>query len=258
MTSPKVATFHSRGSRFYVHPDTAARAPGVTSVVGMLPKPFLKAWAAKMVATEAVTALDSWLPLAQHDEQAAIDHLKKAPDRLTRGAADVGTDAHGVFEALAKGETLGRLTPALQVYADHFRGFLDVYQPEFLHVEETVWSETHGYAGSFDWIAKIGGEVVYGDNKTTKSGVHEEVALQLSAYAHADYLLADDGTHVELPPAEAGAVFHVRPEGWNLYPVRIDGDVFDYFLTLRRVFDWDTSAKRGVIGRPLPKPEAAA
>lgn len=258
MTVPKITTYHARGSRFYVHPESDEKVPGVTSVLGMLPKPFLKAWAAKVVATEAVESQDAWLPLAKHNPEGAIEYLKKAPDRFTKGAADVGTDAHGIFEALAKGETLGRLTPALQVYADHYREFLDAFQPEFLHIEDTVWSETHGYAGSFDWIAKIDGEVVIGDNKTTRSGVHEEVALQLAAYKHADYLLDVYGDRADLPVIEAGAVFHVRPEGWNLYPVRVDGEVFSYFLTLLTTFAWDKGAKRGVIGKPIRKPEAAA
>jgi len=54
MTTPSVQTIKRGGSRFYVHPDTAAKVPGVTSIVGNLPKPFLKFWGEKLVAEEAV------------------------------------------------------------------------------------------------------------------------------------------------------------------------------------------------------------
>ena len=43
MTTPKVSTFRSGSSRFYLHPRTGDKVPGVTSVLNMLPKPFLKA-----------------------------------------------------------------------------------------------------------------------------------------------------------------------------------------------------------------------
>ena len=41
-----IRTSKRGGSRFYVDPETAVKHPGVTSIVGMLPKPFLVHWAA--------------------------------------------------------------------------------------------------------------------------------------------------------------------------------------------------------------------
>jgi hypothetical protein len=256
VTAPKIPTFYRGGSRFYVHPASGAKVPGVTSVLNMLPKPFLKAWAAKVVAESAVAmAEDGTLaPMVARDPSGTIDYLKRAPGRSTQGSADVGTAAHGIFEALSKGETLGRLTPELQVYADHFRDYLDTIQPEYHRLEDTVWSETHGYAGSFDAYATIQGEKVWLDNKTTKSGVHAEVALQLSAYAHADYLLdGETGETLLQPQGTRGGIVHVRPEGWAFYEVPIGEDVFEHFLNLRKVFTWDTEASKGVVGRPVAK-----
>lgn len=257
MTTPKVATFHRGGSRFYVHPDSGDKVPGVTSVLNMLPKPFLKAWAAKMVATEAVEGFDAWRHMAERDPEGAIDYLKRTPDRTTRKAADTGTAAHGIFEALARDEPIGALTPDLQPFADHFRDFLDTVQPEFLALEDTVWSEKHGYAGSFDALMKIQGEMVWADNKTTRSGVYPEVALQLAAYSRADYILdGDSGEQHLLPYARRGCVVHVRPEGWALYEVPITDEVFEVFLNLRRVFDWDKSSRQ-IVGKPVLKGAAS-
>lgn len=262
MTTPKVNTIHRAGSRFYVRPATGAKAPGVTSVIGMLPKGFLKFWAAKAVATSAVDMLPELVGMAVKGQQAAaIDMLKRAPDRDVNQAAENGTAAHDAFEILANGQPLGRIAPAIRVYADHFAEFLDSVQPTILHTEQTVWSETHDYAGSFDGFGLIPGNFLgledptpvptWLDWKTTRSGVHEEVALQLAAYGNADYIVSADGTTTPLPIGQHGAVVHVRPEGWKLVPVTIDADVFKAFLFLRGVFDWDTDGKKSVLGREV-------
>lgn len=251
MTTPKINTISRGGARLYVHPETADKVPGVTSIINMLPKGFLKFWAAKAVAEYAVDNLGEVVGLAMRDRDATIDLLKRAPDRDTRKAAETGSEVHDVFESMAQGNRPRRLHPDIQVYADHFDAFLQEFQPEFIHLEETVWSEKHSYAGSFDVLAKIDGQLVIGDWKTTRSGVHEEVALQLAAYRHADYIVRPDGGTVPLPKVDGGFVLHVRPEGWGLYPIQCDDVVFQYFLHLREVFDWDRSVKGGVIGNPL-------
>lgn len=263
MTTPKVNTTFRGGSRFYIHPTTGEKAPGVTSVLNMLPKPFLKAWAAKEVATTAVRMLsgeipDALSPLVAGDPEAAIDWLKRSPERNTRKAADEGTAAHGIFESLALGRPVGKLTPAMEAYARQYAALLESLGSfTALRTEDTVWSEQHLYAGSFDLLAEVQGERCWVDNKTTRSGVHAEVALQLAAYRKADYLLdSETGEQLRMPSADRGLVFHVRPEGWAVYEVPIGDDVFDFFLTLRKLFVWDTQISRGVVGRPVLKGSA--
>lgn len=252
MTTPAVSTIKRSGSRFYVNPETKEKVPGVTSVVGMLPKDFLKFWAAKLVAEQAVENIGSVVGMiANGDKVGAVDYLKRAPSRNTSGAADVGTEVHSLTEAIARGEDIGRVHPDFEPYVNHFRSFLDEFSPEYLHIEETVWSDTYHYAGSFDAIARIGDDVVIVDTKTTKSGVHAEVALQLAAYANADYILRPDGTRVDLPEITGGAVLHLRPEGWQLVPVAITDEVFDVFVRLLDVFRWEKEIKGNVLGAPI-------
>lgn len=269
MTTPKVNTIKRGDSRFYVDPETGTKNPGVTSVLNMLPKPFLKFWASKVVAEEAVDNLGAVVSIALNDPGAAIDFLKRAPDRFTKKAADVGSAAHDLFEQMAKGETLNtnRIPAELRPFVEHFQDFLDTCEPEFIFTEETVWSDSEGFAGSFDAFMILHGEGagplqgkrVWADWKTTRSGVHEEVALQLSAYSRADNLIRPDGSRVPMPKFDGAVVLHVRPEGWALVPVEIgtvdiDGqevDVYEYFLALRNVFDWDTQIKKHVIGKPV-------
>ena len=253
MTTPKISTVQRGGSRFYIDPrDTSKRLPGVTSVLNMLPKPFLKFWASKVVAETAYDNIGTVVQMALTGQrEGAIDYLKKAPDRFTGQAADVGSDVHDLLERLSLGESIGAVHPDLQPYIDGFHSFIAQYNPEFLFVEETVWSETHGYAGSFDAIAKIGDETIILDYKTTRSGVHDEVALQMSAYAHADYIMRDDGTTVPLPKIDGAAVLHLRPERTQLVPVAVSEPIFDAFKALLVVHNWDKNLSKGVLGKPL-------
>jgi hypothetical protein len=252
MTTPKINTISRGGSRFYVDPSTGDTVPGVTSILNMLPKPFLQGWAAKVVAEFAVDNMSEFSGLVMKGErQAAVDVLKGAPRRFTAGAASIGSEAHDVFEKRAKGEDPGRLHPEIAVFDRHFCEFLDEMQPEFLFLEETVFNQTVEYAGSFDAMMSIQGERVVADWKTTRSGVHAEVALQLAAYRHAEYILRPDGSKVPIPALEGGAVLHVRPEGWSLVPVACGVEQFEIFTHLRKVFDWDTGMNKNVIGQQI-------
>jgi hypothetical protein len=252
VTTPKVTTIKRGDSRFYVNPETGAKAPGVTSILNMLPKGFLKYWAAKSVAEFAADNIPEILGLVlKGQREAAVDMLKKTPDRDVNQAANTGTEAHDLFERMAGGETITRVHPDFKPYVEHFQEFLDEFQPEYVHMEETVWSDKHDYAGSFDALARIRGELVWIDNKTTRSGVHEETAVQLAAYGFADYILRPDGSKIPLPKADGAAVLHVRPEGWKLVPVRFDAEVFEVFLHLREVFRYERELKGSMLGQPL-------
>jgi len=253
MTTPKVETIKRSGSRFYVDPSSGAKAPGVTSILNMLPKEFLKFWAAKVVAETAVDQAGAWLQMALNgDRQGAVDYLKRAPMRDTDGAAKRGTEAHEIFEKLSLGEEVGRVHPDMAWAVKHYNAFLDRFQPEFIYLEATVWNDDPLYAGSFDALAVIEGETVILDNKTTRSGVHAEVALQLTAYAAAESLIDPDGARTPMPAADAGAVVHVVPDGWKLVPVSIERELLmPVFEGLCRVHEWDKELKKRVIGKEI-------
>lgn len=249
MTSIK--TKKQGDSRFYVRPDRDEKVPGVTSILNMIPKPFLSFWASKVTAETAIECLPEITGLALKDKQGAIDFLKKAPQRSTQGAAETGTQVHDFFERIARGENIGRVHPDFKPYVDGIHAFNDKFQPEYLFLEDAVWSDKYKYAGSFDFIARIDGEVVIGDAKTTRSGVHSEVALQLSAYANADHIIGQDGEIHELPKIEAGAVVHLRPEGVKLVPVRVDEETFNAFLVCRNMFEVVNNVLPNVVGKPV-------
>jgi hypothetical protein len=238
------------GSRFYVEPETGVKAPGVTSVIGMLPKPFLTFWAAKMAAECAVDNIGSLVGLAMNDRQGAIDYVKGASRRYTKQRADIGSDAHDMFERLARGEIVRRVHPDLEPYRAHFSEFLDTVQPEFISLEDVAWSDTHNYAGSFDAIAKVDGEIAVLDWKTSKA-TYPDVSLQATAYAYADKIIDADGNETPMPHIRAGAVLHITPEQWAFKPVEVSDRVFEQFLALRKTFDWDRETSKQVIGKPV-------
>ncbi|WP_327254096.1 hypothetical protein [Streptomyces sp. NBC_01244] len=264
----QIRTITRSGTRFYFDPDKPdLKVPGVTSVISMLPKPFLAFWNARMVAELAVDSLPFVQQMAERDRQGAVDYLKGAARRYTKARADLGSDAHDLFERLIRGEHVGRVHPDLEPYRKHFLEFLEAVNPELVRAEDIAWSDEHGYAGSFDailnvWLDEEGkptpdrsGErhTVIADWKTSKA-TYPDVALQMSAYAHADRIIGPDGTSEPMPDFDGACVLHITDETWEFKPVRIDSaDVFATFLRLREVFTWDREVSKTVLGRAIAK-----
>jgi len=281
---PKVRTVFRGGSRFYVHPeDRELVHPGVTSILGMLAKQnFLAPWQAKLTAELAVASLDFIADMAARGGvESAVDYLKGAARRYTKVRADIGSEAHDMFERMIRGEggltdkhTSGRnagqyvvrVAPDMEPYRLHFHEFLQAVNPEFVRAEDVVWSDTYGYAGSFDvwlyvWLDDHGNptpdrsgtrHLILGDWKTGKN-TYPDVALQLAAYERADYVIDPDGNREPLPVFDGAAVLHITDETWAFKPVVTSDEVFAEFLRLRGTFEWDRGLSRKVIGKPIAK-----
>lgn len=265
---PKVRTIYRGGSRFYVHPaDREIIHPGVTSVIGMLPKQnFLGPWNGKMAATLAVDSIDFVADMAARDREGAIQYLSGAARRYTKVRADIGSEAHDLFERLIRGEYVGRVRADLEPYVKHFREFLAAVNPEFVRAEDVAWSDTYGYAGSFDvwlyvWLDANGiptpdrsgvKHLIMGDWKTSKA-TYPDVALQMSAYENADYVIDADGNREPMPKFDGAAVLHITDETWAFKPVDTGPEVFAQFLHLRETFNWDREGSKRVIGKPIAK-----
>ncbi|MGI5347033.1 hypothetical protein ACQEU8_02420 [Streptomyces sp. CA-250714] len=234
----------------------------MTSIKDLLGKPFLAPWQAKMAAELAVDSLDYIAEMARRDKQGAVDYIKGAARRYSKIRQDVGSEAHDLFERILRGEAVGAVSRDMAPYKRHFAEFLAAAQPELVRAEDVAWSDTHEYAGSFDAILRIlvdeRGELdsrgepalVMADWKTGKS-TYPEVALQMAAYAHADKIISPDGSEAPMPEFDGAVVLHITDEKWALKPVRIDRPVFDYFLHLRALFEWDREHSKSVIGKSL-------
>jgi hypothetical protein len=260
-----IKTTEGKGPRFYFDTDNpAVKLPGVTSIVGMLPKPFLTFWAAKMAAELAVDSIEFIQQMLDRGGRAgAVQYVSGASRRYTKERSDIGSEAHDLFERMIRGERVGYVSRDMDPYKRHFGEFLDAVQPELVRAEDVAWSDTHQYAGSFDGILRIrldengkpdpAGEpaLVIADWKTGKN-TYPDVALQMSAYAHADKVIAPDGTEEPMPDFDGAVVLHITPDVCAFKPVRIDkADVFAQFLHLRETFEWDRKVSKTVLGDPI-------
>lgn len=266
---PTVETVKKGGARFYVSPTQPnVTVPGVTSIISMLPKPFLQRWSANQAAELAVDAIDYLKEMVGRDPEGAKRFISGAAYRYTQARAKLGSRAHDAFERLMNGEELDYVHPDIRAHVDHFRQFLAAVNPELVRAEDVAWSYEHNYAGSFDAILRIwvtqneAGDIVIDptragtptlvivDYKTSKS-TYPDVALQLAAYRHADVVIDPEGNEVPMPAIDSAAVLHITDEAWSFKGVRADDEVFQHFLTLKKTFAWDRDVSKTVLGKAL-------
>jgi hypothetical protein len=242
----------------------------VTSAIKSLNKPFLVGWAAKMSAECAVEdhALIGEMLKKKTGKKAALDYVKQARFRDSEGKADRGTIVHAAIEAYIAGKPVDidavqealeekfvppGLWKATYGMIDGVMEFLFDYEPEIIWSEATVYSRTHEYAGTADLIARvrIGDSILPAilDIKTGKA-IYNETAMQLTAYARADFVGLDDGKEKPLLPKKYGQIKHgiaIRPTASGKYePVNFDltDEVFDKFLACLELADVDSVLAR--------------
>jgi hypothetical protein len=264
------------GNRHYFREENPEqRYPGVTSIVDMLPKAFLPRWYANEAADLALDSIDYLQRMADRDRAGAKRYIAGAASRYANSRADIGSQAHTLFEQMIRGLPSGRVHPDMVPYQRCFADFLDVVRPLLVRAEDVAWSDTYGYAGSFDawlrlmvtpqddgtWVLdpdNTSGEAVaidvIADWKTSKS-VWPSVAIQMAAYASADLIIAPDGAEARMPDFDGAVVLHITPDGWTLYPVYAEEltHAFNVFLHLRQVYDWDRVGQRSALGKPLAR-----
>ena len=252
MTAPSYPTFNRRGFRMYQGQGGLDDVIGVTSGLKNIDKSglgFARARSAAVCAWEDIDKLVGWV--RDDNQKAFVDHVRNAASREWGAAADLGTEVHALAEAIFRFEDLGHIQKKQQGFIEQLRKFIDDFDVEPLEVECTAWNETVGYAGTIDLIARVGGETVILDIKTGASGIWPDVALQLSAYGHAEFLIDPDGTRRDLPELDGAAALSLRPDHYSLVPVRIDDDVFELFKHLVAVAEWQREISSTVLGNPV-------
>jgi hypothetical protein len=275
MTAPVHAKTTSKG-RTYQHPRTGETAWSVSTLIkGGTPNGALIGWASRSVAEYAVAnhkrigtmlesvriqkdATNKYAGVISDPDavSAAVSWLQGAPNRDRDRKSDLGSAVHAEVENIIlgkprKAEWDGDLAP----FKPHWDQFVADFAPEFIASEVTVWNRAEKYAGTLDWIAKIGDKVVLGDVKTGKA-IYAEIALQLCAYAHGEFVLLPDGSEEPLPAIDGAVGLHLRPDGYAVVPVYIGEEVWDAFRFVREVFRWTDVVSKNVLGNPINGPEA--
>lgn len=230
-----------RGERFW----------SVTTILsGGVPKPALLPWGIKSVAEGAVEAVRSGalVPMVEQDEMAAVQFLKGLPYAKRDRAANLGTEIHQAIEILAQGKPWPDWPLPIRPHMERFREFVDAFRPEWLASEASVYNRSQAYAGTLDAIVKIGDRTLLLDVKTGKA-IYPEVALQLAAYRHAEFIGLPDGNEEQMPAVEGAVALHLTDQGYSLIEVETSERVFNAFLYAREVFRWQEETSKGVIAK---------
>jgi hypothetical protein len=249
VTTPKLAKHVPGKGRMYVHPVTGDTVPSVTNCIGVLDKPAIPRWAAKMVAEQAWKMRRSLDAMGQDE---CIDVLKGSPWRSSGRSADRGTSVHDYLQAIAEGRTPQALEGDAARYKPAADAFLADFHPEFVLTEFTVFGD--GYAGTADFLAYIDGDLVVGDYKTSKR-LYREVALQLAAIRYAETVVSDEGGQ-PMPKVDGCVGVLLTPDGYEVVPTQDDLAAHRAFLAC--VESWRWLKGDGPLGKPLAPPVEVA
>lgn len=255
-------TFSPAGHRYRLD---GLPVTGVTTLInGGIPKEMLIPWAAEVAGEWAIKHLDE---LPTMDPNDAIREMKMAWRKIRDDAGVTGTAVHKLAEQLSKtGEV--DADEDLLGYIEGFVQFLDDWQISPVLVERKVANRKHHYAGMFDMYATspflADGKLVQIDLKTSK-GVYGETALQLAAYARAEFYLDDNGVEQPMPEVHATFVAHVtpmdrdgaharygsRPLGTTLYPMATSPEQIDEHFQwfLAAAYTAKTKKERELLAR---------
>ncbi|WP_051913687.1 CRISPR-associated protein Cas4 [Thermorudis peleae] len=193
------------GERLNIHGTRYYRIDGklylsVTSVLAVVAKPAIAPWAAR-VALDAVAAyLSGREPITQGELAAALAYAQSEPERLRDRAAARGSARHGRIASPARDPVATAV--------------LDTFGLEPLAHEYLILSDTDGYAGTCDLVARTpDGALAVLDWKT--GGVWPEHALQLGAYARAVEEMTGE-------TVEHGVVVQLRDDTYRAYRVDLE------------------------------------
>lgn len=251
------------GGRWHRYSLDGVKVPSVTGIIGKaVAKPGLVRWASKSAATWAAAHRQE---LDQLGELRWVAEASAAPDRERDASANAGKLVHGIAQQLIYGEPVETHDADGVPYSDdvvrmgaqvaHFMDRWDV-SPDDALVELPVFNDEQHYAGTFDLCATLrGGDSWMIDYKTGQSGIWGETALQLTAYARATHVQVAD-RDLLMRPVQRCAALWVRPDFWELVPVKSDDAQWHAFCAAIEVAAWASRSRDELVGAALPIPAA--
>lgn len=245
-------TFNEKGHRYTLD---GRPVQGVTSLIkGGLPSPALMYWSARTVAEFVADHQADIESMWGKGRGAMVAYLKETPWDRRDKAAIRGTEVHALAEQLVMGDEVA-VPEHLHDYVTSCVAFLDEWAPQTLLKERPVAHRAHWWAGKFDYLCRIDGQVWLIDWKTSASGIYPETAFQLAAYSHAEFYLDDDGAEVELPHIDRCAAVWLRPDGYSVVPVKADNETYREYRHIAYVSQAAQRAKgsRTQAGYVLPE-----
>lgn len=244
--------------RFHTYSLDGERVPSVTGIIGKaVGKPGLVKWAARTAAEWAAAHIDD---LAVLGEGSWAREAAAASDRVRDASAQAGKDVHLIAERLVYGRPVPDegYTDDVRRMGEQVARFMDTHDVAPVLVEAPVFHEEDRWAGTLDLVADLGnGERWIIDYKTGQSGVWAETALQVAAYRHATHVQLGD-RDLLMPGVARAAALWVRPDAWELLPLKAGRDTYAVFQHCQVVAAWASQKREDNVGAALPVPGDAA
>lgn len=223
--------------------------PSVTTILDNHAKQdWLVPAAGRRVADYAVDHVLRWEQMPERDAKTLLAGVAR---REWDRKANKGTVVHNAVDAYLDGMPTVDLDENLLPYITGALAFLQDHARRVVHHEAVVYNLKYDYAGRVDAICDmVGGSLAIVDWKTGKVG--SDMALQLNAYAHAEFVGFEDGGQATLPPINAGWVVQLPGDGtYTAYPVEIDKRHFKTFVAYRTVQKWKDEDEDMALGEPV-------
>lgn len=264
VTSPRFASTDESKGRTYRIPGIDKDLASVTTIIGMLHKPALMPWAAKLAAERAIQSADTWQAIAQEEgDEAARKWISAAAREYTNRKALIGSAVHWVCENsdnLDDKDVQGKLDwfcrqlggdeakerKNILNHLESYRRFLSEHDVEIVEQELTVANPAIGYAGTLDGIARIDDKMCIFDIKT--GNAYSSASLQMAAYRFATHKVQDGkGVPVGHPNAcleDAYGIYNacvvvIKPKSYKIVPMRANDVDYDAFVALCAVRQWE-------------------
>lgn len=149
------------------------RMTGVTTILGVLAKPALIPWAARMAVEYIQNHPETHRPTSEKIEtwNSVLEEAKTAYAKKRDEGAEKGTDTHALVEEFIKEAIVGfdwRVTPGKYKPIRPFIEWAAQEQIRFLGSEVQLYSKEMFVAGTADFIFEKDGKTYIGDIKTYK------------------------------------------------------------------------------------------
>ena len=177
-----------------------------------------------------------------------IDYKKARDD-----AADVGTAAHALVDASIHGQPAPE-KPAAMSQDDWLKAMLafeafDAWRKQVdlvvLDTERPLVSEAHRFGGTYDAVARVNGEIVLLDWKSSNS-VYREYIAQVAAYRQ---LVQESPMGEKWPVKSAGLIRFGKEHGdftWHSWPSSVLDLGWKAFEKMRALYELDAEMKKVV------------
>lgn len=183
----------------------------------------------------STTILNAY-PQSPHLTQWIAEQGWHESQRIKSEAGERGTRIHAASDALEDGVEILKQNYSLEEWSKicSFVNWHNEYKPELIAKEFVVFSPKGKYAGRFDRLYKIGGEITLLDLKSSSS-IHEHFPLQFASYAKA----VEECTDIKIVQTACLQVGAKNKNGYRFVIYPDWKDHYKVFKNVRKVWQYD-------------------